>query len=74
MRSNLPELLKLVDLLGSDLACPELLLFGGDLHKPGQEAAVLDKWLPLRAVPVDVLQAALTRTRLPVGGNNNVSL
>lgn len=69
INTYLPELLQLVDLLGSDLARSQLLMLRGDLHQPGQEAAVLDQWLPLRAVPVDVLQAALARTRLPVRGN-----
>lgn len=63
---NLPELLKLVYLLGGYLAGPELLLLRGDLNQPGQEAAVLDQRLPLGAVPVDVFQTALTGTWLPV--------
>ena len=63
---HLPQLLQLVDLLGGDLACTELLLLRGDLHQPGQEAAVLDEGLPLGAVPVDVLQAALAGTWLSV--------
>lgn len=61
----LPELLQLVYLLGGDLTGPELLLLRWDLHQPGQKAAVLDQWLPLRAVPVDVLQATLAGTGLP---------
>ena len=69
--THLPELLQLVDLLGSDLACTELLLLRGDLHQPGQEAAVLDEGLPLGAVPVDVLQAALAGTWLPADGGSS---
>jgi len=64
----LPEFLQLVDLLGGDLSRAELLLLRGDLHQPGQEAAVLDQRLPLGAVPVDVLQAALAGARLPAEG------
>ena len=59
------ELLQLVDLLGSDLPRPQLLLLRRDLDQPGQEAPVLDQGLPLGAVPVDVLEAALTGTGLP---------
>lgn len=62
----LPEFLQLVDLLGSDLASPQLFLLGGDFHQPGQKAAVLDERLPLRAVPIDVLQTALAGTWLSV--------
>ena len=62
---HLPELLQLVDLLGSDLPRPQLLLLRRDLDQPGQEAPVLDQGLPLGAVPVDVLEAALTGTGLP---------
>lgn len=61
----LPELLEFVNLLGRDLTGPQLLLLGRDLHQPGQKAAVLDERLPLRAVPINVLQTALTRARLP---------
>lgn len=61
----LPELLQFVDLLCSDLACPELLLFRRDLHQPGQKTPVLDQRLPLGAVPINVLQTALTGTWLP---------
>lgn len=64
-RLYLPELLQFVDLLGRDLAGAELLLLRGDLHQPREEAAVLDQGLPLGAVPVDVLQAALAGTGLP---------
>lgn len=64
--THLPELFQLVDLLGSDLTRPQLLLLGRDFDQPGKEAAVLNQRLPLRTVPVDVLQAALTGTRLPV--------
>lgn len=63
--SYLPEFLQLVDLLGRDLTGSKLLLFWRDLHQPGQKASVLDQRLPLRAVPVDVLQAALAGTGLP---------
>lgn len=62
---HLPELLQLVDLLGGDLPRPQLLLLRRDLDQPGQEAPVLDQGLPLGAVPVDVLEAALTGTGLP---------
>lgn len=62
----LPELLQLVDLLCSDLASPKLLLFRGDLHQPGQKTAILDQWLPLWAIPIDVLQTALAGTGLSV--------
>ena len=61
----LPEFLQLVDLLGGDLTSPELLLLWRNFHQPGQEAAVLDERLPLWAVPVNVLQAALAGTWLP---------
>lgn len=57
--THLPQLLQLVDLLRRDLACAQLLLLRWDLDEPRQEAAVLDERLPLRAVPVDVLEAAL---------------
>lgn len=60
----LPQLLQLVDLLGSNLTGSKLLLLRWDLHQPGEEAAVLDQWLPLRAVPVDILEATLAGTRL----------
>lgn len=62
---HLPELLQLVDLLGSDLPGPQLLLLRRDLDQPREEAAVLDQGLPLGAVPVDVLEAALTGAGLP---------
>lgn len=61
----LPELLQLVDLLSSDLPGPQLLLLRRDLDQPREEAAVLDQGLPLGAVPVDVLEAALTGAGLP---------
>ncbi len=61
----LPELLEFIDLLCCDLPGPQLLLLRRDLHQPGQEAAVLNEGLPLRAVPINVLQTALTGTRLP---------
>lgn len=75
---HLPELLQLVDLLGSDLPSPQLLLLRRDLDQPRQEAAVLDQGLPLRAVPVDVLKAALAGTGLPAdaprAGRDQVSM
>ena len=49
----LPQLLHLVDLLGRDLARPELLLLQRNLHQPRQEATVLDQRLPLVRVPAD---------------------
>lgn len=67
----LPELLQFVDLLGGDLACPELLLLRWNLHQPGQKAPVLDQRLPLGAVPVNVLQTALTGTWLPKHTNTH---
>ncbi|TNN42705.1 hypothetical protein EYF80_047098 [Liparis tanakae] len=69
----LPQLLQLVDLLGGDLTRPQLLLLGRDLHQPGQKAAVLDQRLPLRAVPVDVLQATLAGAGLPARRHGLIS-
>lgn len=68
----LPELFQFVDLLSGDLACPELLLFRRDLHQPGQKAPILDQRLPLGAVPVNVLQTALTGTWLPKHTNTPI--
>lgn len=47
----LPQLFELVDLSGRDLTSSRLLLVGGNLDKPVEEAPVLDQWLPLGRIP-----------------------